>query len=299
MVFGKRSRSCCESAMKGLTTLIAMATFFLSASIVAHAQNPWTARVKPGETPTQSLRTPNAPDFTQWLTIKGVKEGNPVFIRIFKAESELELWMQRGERFTLVKTYPICAWSGTLGPKRKQGDKQAPEGFYSVSQGRLNPNSKYHLSFNLGYPNKFDRSYKRTGDYLMVHGECVSIGCYAMTNPGIEQIYGLVAAALKNGQPRVQVHVFPFRLTAANVDKATEVGSQWMPFWWNLKQGYDLFEATLIPPKVDVCQKAYVFDPLPLASPGTVNWTQNCLKNKKRRAGYSKSRKRAAYSKKH
>ncbi len=152
--------------------------------------------------------------------------GDPVFIRIFKQESELELWsFDRGNnRWALAKTYPICSWSGTLGPKLKEGDGQSPEGFYEVSLGSLNPNSSYHLSFNIGFPNAFDRSLGRTGSYLMVHGSCVSIGCYAMTDAGIEEIYGAVEASLRSpsGQTRVPVHIFPFRFGAATAPEAPD-----------------------------------------------------------------------------
>jgi len=196
------------------------------------------------------------------LTIKGVARGDPVFIRIFKAERELELWMGRAERFTRIKTYPICAFSGTLGPKLKEGDHQSPEGFYQVDQGALNLNSAYHLSFNLGFPNAYDRAHRRTGSYLMVHGACVSIGCYAMTDSGIEEIYALVRAALRNGQQQVQVHAFPFRMSASNIDRYSN--HEWIDFWRNLKQGYDVFEATLRPPRVRVSGKHYIFDPPPL-----------------------------------
>ncbi|MFP3943971.1 MAG: L,D-transpeptidase family protein [Alphaproteobacteria bacterium] len=183
--------------------------------------------------------------------------GAPVFIRIFKRESELELWLKGESGYGLVKTYPICAWSGHLGPKLKQGDRQAPEGFYRVVARALNPASRFHLSFNLGYPNEYDRAHGRTGDWLMVHGNCVSIGCYAMTDRGIEEIYTLVEAALENGQPAVPVHIFPFRMTDANMARASR--SRWIGFWRNLKTGYDLFERTKRPPDVRVRNKAYVF----------------------------------------
>ncbi len=200
------------------------------------------------------------------LAGRGITRGDPVFIRIFKVERELELWMRKAERFTLVKTYPICAFSGKLGPKLKEGDRQSPEGFYQVDRGALNPNSAYHLSFNLGFPNAYDRAHRRTGSYLMVHGDCVSIGCYAMTDSGIEEIYGLVRAALRNGQRQVQVHAFPFRMSASNIDRYGD--HAWIGFWRNLKQGYDVFEATLRPPRVQVSGKRYVFDPPPIAVAG-------------------------------
>jgi len=130
----------------------------------------------------------------------------------------------------------------------------------------LNPNSAYHLSFNLGFPNAYDRAHRRTGSYLMVHGDCVSIGCYAMTNAGIEEIYGLVQAALRNGQQQVPVHAFPFRMSASNIDRYSN--HEWIDFWRNLKQGYDVFEVTSRPPRVRVSGQHYVFDPPPIAMAG-------------------------------
>jgi len=182
------------------------------------------------------------------------------FIRIFKAEAELELWSRaEGEtQYSLAKTYPICAWSGALGPKLKEGDGQSPEGFYFVTKNRLNPNSQFHLSFNLGFPNAYDRAHGRSGSYLMVHGACASIGCYAMTDAGIEEIYGAVEASLEAGQPFVRVHVFPFRMTDANMTRYRT--HKWARFWANLKTGYDAFERTKIPPNTLVRNKTYVFE---------------------------------------
>ena len=134
---------------------------------------------------------------------------------MFKQESELELWMKNGERMALFQTYPICRWSGRLGPKLKIGDKQAPEGFYRIGRAQLNPNSRWHRSFNIGFPNAFDRAHRRTGTYFMVHGGCSSAGCYAMTNAQVDDIYRLVEAALAKGQKAVDMHAFPFRMTAA------------------------------------------------------------------------------------
>ena len=190
---------------------------------------------------------------------KGMREESPIFIRIFKQESELEVWKARDDgRFYHFKTYPICRWSGKLGPKLKQGDKQAPEGFYQVAAHQLNPASRYHLSFNLGYPNAFDKSHNRTGDYLMVHGDCKSAGCYAMTNALMEEIYALVRESLDGGQKRFHVHAFPFRMTAENMKKYRR--HRWARFWRNLKQGYDQFEKTRLPPKISVCERRYLIN---------------------------------------
>ena len=156
----------------------------------------------------------------QALQAQGLEFGSPIFIRIFKESKELEVWVENEGRFRLFKMYPICTFSGDLGPKLQQGDQQSPEGFYFVTPGRMNPNSQYHLSFNLGYPNAFDRYHDRTGDFLMVHGDCVSIGCYAMTDAGIEEIYTIADAALRQGQAFFRVHVFPFRMTTENMEQA-------------------------------------------------------------------------------
>ena len=191
------------------------------------------------------------------LRAKGLRWGAPVFIRIYKEEKQLELWVDDGKQFKLLKTWPICKFSGALGPKLKEGDGQAPEGFYFVPRARMNPHSRFHLSFNLGYPNSYDRAHGRTGSALMVHGNCVSIGCYAMTDPRIEEIYSLCDAALQNGQRFFRVHCFPFRMTEANMKKHRK--SKWIKEWQNLKVGYDWFEKTKRPPNVEVRGKRYTF----------------------------------------
>jgi len=188
---------------------------------------------------------------------KGMDVPSPMFIRIFKEESELEVWKLRSDgRFYHFKTYPICNWSGELGPKVKQGDKQSPEGFYKVARSQMNPNSQFYLAFNLGYPNAYDKANKRTGDSLMVHGKCKSAGCFAMTDALIEEIYALARESYIGGQEAIQVHAMPFRLTDANM--ARHAKSPWYPFWQTLKQGYDHFELTRLPPDVAVCQRQYV-----------------------------------------
>lgn len=192
------------------------------------------------------------------LTNHGLSLGSPIFIRIFKETSELEVWLEKDGSFLLFKTYPICYFSGKLGPKLKQGDKQSPEGFYFVPPRMLNPNSRFHLSFNLGYPNAYDRHHGRTGDFLMVHGGCQSIGCYAMQDEPIEEIYTLVQSALQNGQAFFRVHAFPFRMTDTNMQRHKD--NDWHAFWQNLKTGYDYFEDKKIPPNVELSGGKYVFD---------------------------------------
>ncbi|MBN9281955.1 MAG: murein L,D-transpeptidase, partial [Hyphomicrobium denitrificans] len=197
---------------------------------------------------------PLSKDTISLLAKKGMQSGSPIFVRIFKEESELEIWKQRDDgRFYHFKTYPICNWSGEIGPKLTYGDRQAPEGFYSVTPGLMNPNSKYYLSFNLGYPNAYDRSWNRTGDSVMVHGNCRSAGCYAMTDALMEEIYGLSREALKAGQSSFQVQALPFRMTDARM--AREKNSKWLSYWKTLKQGYDYFEKYRVPPNVVVCER--------------------------------------------
>ena len=190
---------------------------------------------------------------------KQMDRESPILVRTFKEESELEIWKQdRTGRFALLKTYPICRWSGELGPKIKEGDRQAPEGFYTISPGQMNPNSQYYLSFDLGYPNAFDRAHGRTGANLMVHGDCSSRGCYSMTDEQISEIYALGRDAFFGGQKSFQVQAYPFRMTPQNLAKHR--GNPHIAFWKMLKKGSDHFEVSHLEPKVNVCEKRYVFD---------------------------------------
>lgn len=197
---------------------------------------------------------------TNELPMLGLSAGDAVFIRAFKTESQLELWMQpKGQKkFILFRTYPICFYSGDLGPKRHTGDKMTPEGFYSITQQRLNPYSRFHLSMNIGYPNAYDRYLGRTGSLLMIHGACDAVGCFAMSNPQIEEIYYLVKKAINNGQPRVQVHAFPFHLTAQQLNEHKT--NKWYGFWLQLQTGYLAFNETQIPPIVTAIKGRYVIE---------------------------------------
>lgn len=186
--------------------------------------------------------------------------GAPILMRVFKESKELEVWKQdRTGSFRLLKSYPVCFYSGGLGPKLAEGDRQAPEGFYSVQVGQMNPRSIEYLSFNVGYPNAFDRAHGRTGDSLMIHGGCRSVGCYAMTDEHIEEIYRLAYEAFRGGQTEFQVQAFPFRMTDANLE--AHKADPNLPFWQTLKRGHDIFDATARPPAVGVCGKDYVFGP--------------------------------------
>src|SRR5215470_12369363 len=179
-------------------------------------------------------------DTMMLLGKKGMDPQAPILIRVFKEESELELWKQRDDgHFYHFKTYPICNWSGDLGPKVRYGDRQAPEGFYTITREQMNPDSKYHLALNLGYPNAFDRSQRRTGDFLMIHGKCKSAGCYAMTDALIEEIYAIARESFIGGQDVIHVHAFPFRMTTANLER--HKSSPHYKFWLTLKEGYDFF----------------------------------------------------------
>jgi murein L,D-transpeptidase YafK len=189
----------------------------------------------------------------------GMTKEDPIFMRIYKEESKLEVWKRNSTGlYAKLHDYEICKYSGELGPKFKEGDKQAPEGFYTVRPQHMNPNSQYHLSFNLGYPNPFDRAHNRTGAHLMVHGDCLSAGCYAMEDPYIEEIYALAREAFDGGQEAFQVQAFPFRMTPENLARHRD--SPHKPFWMNLKDGADHFDLTLQPPLLDYCGRQYVFN---------------------------------------
>jgi murein L,D-transpeptidase YafK len=207
---------------------------------------------------------------------KNMDMESPILVRLFKEESELEVWKQdRDGRFALLKTYPICRWSGELGPKIKEGDRQAPEGFYNITPGQMNPNSQYYLSFDLGYPNAYDRAYGRTGAQLMVHGDCSSRGCYSMTDEQISEIYALGRDSFFGGQKSFQVQAYPFRMTGQNL--ARHRNSPHLAFWKMLKKGNDHFEVTKLEPKVNVCEKQYVFDAQsPGGRPLSFNATAKC-----------------------
>ncbi|WP_213772043.1 murein L,D-transpeptidase family protein [Bradyrhizobium sp. dw_78] len=202
---------------------------------------------------------PVSPKLVAAINEKNMDLQSPILVRLFKEEAELEIWKQdRSGRFALLKTYPICRWSGDLGPKVREGDRQAPEGFYSISPAQMNPQSAYYLSFNTGFPNAFDKALGRTGSELMVHGDCSSRGCYAMTDEQIAEIYSLGRESFFGGQRAFQFQAYPFRMTPVNM--ARHRNNPNMPFWRMIKEGNDHFEVTKQEPKVDFCEKKYVFD---------------------------------------
>lgn len=219
-----------------------------------------------------------SPELLAQLEKKGMPKESPILVRIFKEESELEIWKQdHTGRFQLLKVYPICKWSGELGPKIKEGDRQAPEGFYTITPGLMNPNSNYYLAINTGFPNAYDKANGRTGAFLMIHGDCSSRGCYAMTDEQIGEIYSLARESFIGGQKAFQIQAYPFRMTAANF--ARHRNNPNIPFWKMLKQGNDQFEVSRIEPKVDVCEKRYVFNaqqPANVTRPINFTPTGNC-----------------------
>lgn len=238
--------------MSGL--LRRFATFFILAfaAVALAACNEFT-------TPDEKANQPVSSELVQKIKDIGSTLGAPMMMRIIKQESIMEVWKQTNSgKYALLTTFKICAYSGGFGPKVIEGDRQAPEGFYDITPALMNKNSNYYLAFNTGFPNKFDKSYGRTGANLMVHGDCSSSGCYAMTDKEIAQIFALMRESFKGGASSVQLEIFPFRMTPGNLAKLN--GDPNMAFWRNIKTGYDAFELTKRPPSWDVCARKYVFD---------------------------------------
>ncbi len=192
----------------------------------------------------------------------GTTKEAPTLIRAYKKEAELEVWKMRPDgRYVHLKTFPMCRWSGQLGPKTREGDRQVPEGFYTINPSQLNPNSSYYLAFNVGYPNAYDRALGHTGGTIMVHGVCSSMGCFSMTDRQIAEIYAIVRTSLNSGQNAVQMQSYPFHMTAENLVKHRLDPN--IAFWKQLKEGNDNFEVTKQEPTVGVCGKRYVFNATP------------------------------------
>jgi murein L,D-transpeptidase YafK len=213
--------------------------------------------------PTRAMKE-LSPEMLSLLTQKNMPKDSPILVRVFKEESELEVWKEDTTgQYQLLKVYPICRWSGELGPKKVEGDRQAPEGFYSITPGLMNPNSNYYLAINIGFPNAYDKANGYSGNFLMIHGDCSSRGCYAMTDEQIGEIYSLARESFLGGEKSFQIQAFPFRLTPANL--ARHRTNPNMPFWTMLKEGNDHFLVTHLEPKVDVCERHYVFDAQPPA----------------------------------
>jgi murein L,D-transpeptidase YafK len=241
--------------------LLAKATFMIVSPHVTEVKAAVAATppVLPGPQRAASAEVRVRPALEAALEEQGLKFGAPVFVRAFKEEMVLEVFVRdlATKKFRLFRTYPISRSSGVLGPKLLEGDGQVPEGFYFVPPAAMKPDSQFHLAFNIGYPNAYDQFHRRTGNSIMVHGNAVSAGCLAMTDVKIEEIYTLCAAALRSGQAFFRVQIFPFRMTDERLAKAA--GDRWEPFWRNLKQGYDFFETHGFPPDATVENGTYQF----------------------------------------
>ena len=234
--------------------LLVIGVLAVGASCCAFAE----ARAEtPATTPkAENLIAKTKEKIDQELKQKGFAAGQPIFVRIFKLPGTLEIWMNKGRGYDLFKSYQICNYSGFPGPKVNEGDWQSPEGFYSVSAKQMKPNSQYHLAFDIGYPNELDTSKNRSGNLIMVHGDCQSVGCFAMGDHRIEEIYMLAHAALVKGQERFSVHIFPFAMTDKNMNKFAT--SPWIKFWKTLEPAYSIFEKSKQIPEVAVANGEYV-----------------------------------------
>ena len=249
----------CASA--GITGITWTAPFppSVSAGSLSQLGEELSEEESPPTTPkADRLMSQAEPRVRKELARKGMRLGQPVFMRIFKLSKQLEVWVHSGGEFRLFKTYPICSYSGYVGPKTAEGDWQSPEGFYTVSAAQMNPRSSFHLSFNIGYPNRYDSERQCTGSAIMVHGNCISQGCFAMGDDRIEEIYLLAYQAFLNGQAEFAIHIFPFRMTRENMGKFRS--SPWYDFWSNLAAGYNAFEQTHQVPTISTAGGRYVFE---------------------------------------
>lgn len=254
---------------KGLTALALIAAIACANAIGARANSAEPdsaaaerlarkAAAKEGNLQLPLPGTPDPATLNYRLALAGLKLGSPLLIRIFKAESALEIWMEKDGTYMPFASYPICYWSGTLGPKLREGDRQAPEGFYTITIHQLHDGRRWSRSLEVGFPNAFDQANERSGSNILIHGGCNSVGCFAMTDRVNAEIYTLVSEALSAGVVWVPVHVFPFRMTDENF--AARAANKWSGFWTTLKQGYDLFERTRLPPRIGVCDKHYTIE---------------------------------------
>jgi murein L,D-transpeptidase YafK len=211
---------------------------------------------------TSRSATPVPPQTVAEMEALGSSKNAPVLIRTYKKEAEFEIWKMKADgRYAYFKSYPMCRWSGQLGPKVREGDRQVPEGFYSITPAHMNPNSAYYLSFDVGYPNAYDRAMGHTGGSIMVHGICSSAGCFSMTDAQIAEIYATAREAFAGGQRAIQMQSYPFHMTAENLAKYRldpNIG-----FWKQLKEGSDNFEVTKQDVDTGVCGKHYVFNAAP------------------------------------
>jgi murein L,D-transpeptidase YafK len=194
----------------------------------------------------------------EMLTAKGISTTDfEVFFRAFKKEQKFEIWAKnKGENaFKLLKVYDFCASTGMLGPKRRSGDRQMPEGFYTIDA--FNPTSNYYLSFRVSYPNASDKKFAdplNPGDNIFVHGSCITIGCIPVGDENIKEIY-LLAARAKGGEKEIPIHIFPNKMTDENYNALkSEFASNatLLEFWSWLKPGFDAFEKSNAVPTITV-----------------------------------------------
>jgi murein L,D-transpeptidase YafK len=188
---------------------------------------------------------------------KGLTLGSPVFLRVYKQTSEMELWVQQGPRYIHFKTFGICRWSGGLGPKMYEGDRQSPEGLYHITTADLIVNPRWDRAMNINYPNSFDVVNGRSGSGILIHGKCGSIGCFAIQDQNVEEVYGAVRAALFSGQAEIPVLALPFRF--ASVAPSVRDTLQLNEFWSDLRRADLLFERDRLPPTAWICDGRYYF----------------------------------------
>jgi murein L,D-transpeptidase YafK len=228
--------------------------FLLSGSVQAAPETKESPTLELPETAPQAVLTSSvAAAFAE----KHLRFGAPVFLRVYKQSSEVELWVQQGPRYALFKTYSICRWSGGLGPKMVQGDRQAPEGLYHITAPDLVVNRRWHRAMRLNYPNAFDVVNGRTGYGIYIHGKCRSVGCFAINDDNVEEVYEIVRAALSNGQVRIPVLSLPFRFSSINslVNEPFVFGE----FWRELRRADFLFNRDRLPPSASLCDGNYYF----------------------------------------
>lgn len=241
--------------MPPLLRLRLLACLFLCVASSVRAEN--VAETQPGAPVVAPEADDQPSELETELEAEGFRLGAPAFIRIFKADSALEVWLMKGTRFELFRRYTICKWSGVLGPKLYEGDRQSPEGVYFITGGDLVVNKRWHRAMNVGFPNVRDTAVGLTGSNILIHGKCTSIGCFALTDGVVEDVYDIVEAALEAGQPRIGVHIFPFALTAQKL--AGAASGRWSDFWQELKRGHDLFLRDRLPPRTFACNGHYAF----------------------------------------
>ncbi|MES2447973.1 MAG: L,D-transpeptidase family protein [Bacteroidota bacterium] len=196
------------------------------------------------------------------LNKDGFTSNYELFIAAYKAEGKVEIWLKANgqNQFKLFKTYDFCAHSGKLGPKVIEGDLQTPEGFYKINV--FNPMSKFHLSLGINYPNAVDKARtgktRKTGGEIYIHGDCVTVGCIPLTDDKIKEVYILGVEARNYGQNHIPVYIFPFKMTAKNMEKYGTEYPQHLKFWQNLQHGYAYFEKYKTLPTITQVKGSYV-----------------------------------------